>query len=195
MDASRINASSALDVAICEEHLANLQNYQDIYSQTNMFADSKIYKESGLQSDVVTQRKKRKGRTNSDINDGSGTVQKEGIQSNAYGTAFQTVDVQNQAPSLDVHKAEKMSIGKQTSIDYINKVDLKKRLEEPIDNSNISAQAPKRRIVRQITSEREIDSKTLTQSSRFVQIDRRGTLKKYHKQEERSMREKAAIKA
>ena len=103
-----------------------------------MFADSKIYKDSGLQSDIVTQRKKRIARTNSDINAGGGSVQKEGMQSNAYGTAFQTVEVQNQAPSLDVHKAERMSIGKQTSIDYINKAD-RKRLEEPIDNSNISA--------------------------------------------------------
>ena len=136
------------------------------------------------------------GRTNSDIiNAGSGSVQKEGMQSNAYGSAaFQTVEVQNQAPSLDVHKAERLSIGKQTSIDHLNKVD-RNRLEEPIDNSNISAQAPKRRIVHQITSKKELDSNTLTQSSRFVQIDRRGTLQKYHKQEVRSMREKAAIKA
>lgn len=77
-----------------------------------MFADSKIYKESGLQSVAITQRQKQHRRTNSDINAGGGSVQKEGINSNAYGTAFQTVDVQNQAPSLDVHKAEKLSIGK-----------------------------------------------------------------------------------
>jgi len=45
---------------------------------------------------------------------------------------------------------------------------------------DISAKAPRRRIIKEITSTRELDMQSLLEKGRFVKLDRRGNMKKHH---------------
>lgn len=89
------------------------------------------------------------------------------------------------------------SLGKKTSVDFITRPNNRNNDQQSLvaAESNISAQGPRRRIIKTVVSKKEIDSKSLEElKNRFVKVDRRGTMKKFHTKETQSRKEDAAIK-
>jgi len=78
-------------------------------------------------------------------------------------------------------RGSKLSAGRKTSIARTLQGTLDQNLPgEYRLLDDISAKAPRRRIIKEITSTRELDMQSLLDKGRFIKLDRRGNMKKHH---------------